>query len=91
MSWWHSVSVADAMAMLCADTVPITLRCVMGKSFIQGPFKLGFLQPLINVSAVIYMVVSVVSAASLTSSHVCRLPSVYCDAGIAPGPMNIIP
>ena len=63
--WWHLVSVADAMGVLCADTVPIALRCVMGKTFTQGPFKLGFLQPLINVSAVVYMVVSVVGIASL--------------------------
>ena len=82
------MSLADAMAVLCADTVPIALRCVMGKTFTQGPFKLGFLQPLINAAAVVYMVVSVVSAAFLAPSHVCRLPS---EIGVAPGTMNIIP
>ena len=79
------------MAVLCADTVPIALRCVMGKSFTQGPFKLGFLQPLINASAVIYMVISVVSAASLAIFYVCRLPSVFCHAGTAPGTIDILP
>ena len=48
------------MSGRCADTVPIALRMVIGKAFFQGPYKLGFLQPVINASAIIYMIISVV-------------------------------
>ena len=51
---------AEKLLLSCADTVPIALRVVMGKSFPQGPFKLGMPQPVINVGAIIYMIVSVV-------------------------------
>ncbi len=51
---------AERLLVACADTVPIALRMVMGKSFPQGPFKLGMPQPVINVGAIIYMIVSVV-------------------------------
>ena len=51
---------AERLLVACADTVPIALRMVMGKSFPQGPFKLGMPQPIINVGAIIYMIVSVV-------------------------------
>ena len=51
---------AERPLVACADTVPIALRMVMGKSFPQGPFKLGMPQPVINIGAIIYMIVSVV-------------------------------
>ena len=51
---------AERLLVACADTVPIALRMVMGKSFPLGPFKLGMPQPVINVGAIIYMIVSVV-------------------------------
>ena len=53
-------AVAERLLLACADTVPIALRMVMGKSFPQGPFKLGMPQPVINMGAIIYMIVSVV-------------------------------
>lgn len=58
-----------ALRVACADTVPIALRMVMGKSFPQGPFKLGMPQPVINAGAIIYMIVSVV-----------RLPPASCPS-----------
>ena len=47
--------------------MPIALRLAMGKEFCQGPFKIGMLQPVVNAGAIIYMVVSVVSASMLSS------------------------
>ena len=47
--------------------MPIALRLAMGKEFCQGPFKIGMLQPVVNACAIVYMVVSVVSASMLSS------------------------
>lgn len=47
--------------------MPIALRLAVGKEFCQGPFKIGVLQPVVNTGAIVYMVVSVVSASMLSS------------------------
>ena len=64
----HRAGKSDGLCALCADTVPIALRVAMGKAFPQGPFKLGVLQPVINVGAMIYMVVSVVRPSPSTTA-----------------------
>ena len=61
-----------ALRAACADTVPIALRMVMGKSFPQGPFKLGMPHLAINAGAIVYMIVSVVGASSCLMFEPCE-------------------
>ena len=78
------------MSGRCADTVPIVLRMVIGKAFFQGPYKLGFLQPVINACAIIYMIISVVRTAPLPSHLFLSAAPQLCAAPLAvqPGSMD---
>lgn len=51
----------DKDPLLCADAVPIVLRIVYRQRFEAGPFKLGRLQPFLNVLALLWIALIVVS------------------------------
>ena len=65
----------------------------MGKAFPQGPFKLGVLQPVINIGAIVYMIVSVVRPSPSTVAPCPRCsPALHSSrrlSGQHPGPQAV--